>query len=357
MNFSTNQTGSKFSLTTLLLVIGLTQATAGNHTCPTMYSRNNGNGQSSSCPGVNSTPEATSVNGTPYNAIPSGSKTADIIMSFSASDAWATNPPVIIASYQTSGNTTTGINTYPGPPGVPDASKKVKYCSYTGASGNGNMPNAGIVSFRLATPTMVSDYLTCSYDFSSSDLLISNPTAVPLLVKFHSFTASYVNGKVDLEWATSVDASSDYFQIERSSDGINYTTLDKIKAVNESTNQTADYSFVDNLTEQATSSNLYYRIRQVDYDGTYEYTNVQKISLNNSNQTTSFYLAGQSLMVNNSTDETAVVQYFNISGMLLKEEEVHLAPGVTCVGKIDGANNGLIVRLITRETINTVKYL
>ena len=62
-------------------------------------------------------------------------------------------------------------------------------------------------------------------------------------------------------------AANDYFEIERSIDGVNFVTVGYVDGAGNS-NSLLNYQFADNAPEQG---QLYYRLSQVDFDGTREY--------------------------------------------------------------------------------------
>lgn len=89
----------------------------------------------------------------------------------------------------------------------------------------------------------------------------------PLPVTFAAFAGRQEGNSVVLEWTTLSENNNDYFEIERSIDGINFVTIGYVEGAGNS-NSRIDYSFNDNAPEQG---RLYYRLSQVDFDGTREY--------------------------------------------------------------------------------------
>lgn len=77
-----------------------------------------------------------------------------------------------------------------------------------------------------------------------------------------------------LRWTTTTIKDADYFELQSSSDGKNFSITTKQKASNTTGN---NYSYTD---EVYFTDTRYYRIRQVNYDGTYFYSKV--VSLNKS---------------------------------------------------------------------------
>ncbi|MEP6683537.1 MAG: alpha-amylase family glycosyl hydrolase [Parafilimonas sp.] len=96
-----------------------------------------------------------------------------------------------------------------------------------------------------------------------------------LAVNWLSFTAQKTGvHTVTLKWSTQSETNNDRFEVERSNDGVSFT---KIASINASqTSGTQHYSFPDNNPLNGIS---YYRIKQVDKDGSYQYSSIQKINL------------------------------------------------------------------------------
>ena len=89
----------------------------------------------------------------------------------------------------------------------------------------------------------------------------------PLPVTFVAFTGHQVGNTVVLDWATASENDNNYFEIERSTDGVNYVTIGYVDGAGNSSSLLG-YQFADNAPEQG---QLYYRLSQVDFDGNREY--------------------------------------------------------------------------------------
>jgi hypothetical protein len=96
-------------------------------------------------------------------------------------------------------------------------------------------------------------------------------TFMPLPVELTTFTGSAKASSVALKWATASEKNSAYFQVERASPEApeQYQRIGQVAAVGTSTQPTS-YSFVD---AHPLPQN-YYRLRQVDNDGTSSYSPV-----------------------------------------------------------------------------------
>jgi hypothetical protein len=92
-----------------------------------------------------------------------------------------------------------------------------------------------------------------------------------LPVKLLSFTGSYHNQVATLSWETENEQNFDHFEIERSSNGSKFSTMGIRTAGNGSNRQA--YQYPDDLTA-ASGTVFYYRLKIVDRDGQYKYSNV-----------------------------------------------------------------------------------
>ena len=83
-------------------------------------------------------------------------------------------------------------------------------------------------------------------------------------VELLSIDAKTVDPGVQVEWTTSSEHESSHFLVERSSDGIAFSSLGHVLAMGQSV-VPVDYRFLDRAPELGMN---YYRLVQVDLDGT-----------------------------------------------------------------------------------------
>ena len=94
-----------------------------------------------------------------------------------------------------------------------------------------------------------------------------------LPVELISFTANAQEQTVQLVWETASEINNDYFEVQRSVDGINFKKIGEV-AGNGNTVDVIRYEFVDQMPVSGIS---YYQLKQVDFDGAHEYSD--KISV------------------------------------------------------------------------------
>jgi len=111
------------------------------------------------------------------------------------------------------------------------------------------------------------------------DYTINIGGALP--VELITFTASVSNEKVTLNWNTATEVNNYGFEIERyaqSADRKGWETLGFIEGAGNS-NSPKEYSFTDNTT--AASTPLSYRLKQIDLDGSFKYSNEIEVNVEN----------------------------------------------------------------------------
>lgn len=126
-----------------------------------------------------------------------------------------------------------------------------------------------IVTFTTATPAQTTN---------TGGVITGGCTTAPLVVlpiELVYFDGYHQNGVNVLTWSTEVEINNDFFVLERSSDAINWKTVGSVKAIGNSINA-RDYSLVDDAPFFPIT---YYRLKQVDIDGQYQYSNIISITI------------------------------------------------------------------------------
>jgi hypothetical protein len=117
------------------------------------------------------------------------------------------------------------------------------------------------------TPTMQLAYGQAE-DYSVTIL------GAPLPVIWRSFTANKMeNGLVDIRWSTETEFNCDHFELQHSTDGIRFETIWQTPS-HSMNGESANYSYLD---ANALSGKNYYRVKQVDIDGKFLYSEIRDI--------------------------------------------------------------------------------
>ncbi len=104
------------------------------------------------------------------------------------------------------------------------------------------------------------------------DYIRFTPFIVP--VELTSFTGAFVGNNVQLKWATATELNNRGFEIQRSANGSSFATVGFVQG-NGTTTEQKQYSFTDRNVE--TRVNYAYRLKQLDFDGAYDYSSIVNI--------------------------------------------------------------------------------
>jgi len=110
-----------------------------------------------------------------------------------------------------------------------------------------------------------------SYNKLRVNVLSISSGAVLLPVELLGFQAELLKGTVNLNWETASEHNNDRFEIERSVDGAQWPTLGVVYSHDGSSNEAQAYTFED---EHPVRGLNYYRLKQVDNDSKFEYSNI-----------------------------------------------------------------------------------
>lgn len=97
-------------------------------------------------------------------------------------------------------------------------------------------------------------------------------------VKYISFSGTAANKAVLLSWVTSQEINNDHYEVERSTNGKDFSVIGMVLDGFES-NGNMSYAFKDNAAMLQDQTVVYYRLKQVDTDGRFSYSNVIAIRL------------------------------------------------------------------------------
>lgn len=192
------------------------------------------------------------------------------------------------------------------------------------------------------------------FNFTWTGTATMNCTVLPVeLIHFDGFRKNEIN---IINWKTLSETNNDFFILERSEDGENYYEIAKVKGAGTS-NIENTYTYNDYNTKSNTE---YYRLKQVDFDGSYYYSNPIAISDNDISEifllniypnpaSNEFYLD----FLSNSNDDI-VITITDMFGKKLKSIEQNLSIGnnklVVSTDKID--SGVLFVNISSKQNNN-----
>lgn len=103
----------------------------------------------------------------------------------------------------------------------------------------------------------------------------AHEASISLPVELTSFAATQNGTNVVIDWATATETNNMGFDVERSTDGISFAKIGFVKGAG-TTTSAQSYKFTD---ESAFAGKNYYRLRQIDMNGEFTYTDAIEVDL------------------------------------------------------------------------------
>jgi hypothetical protein len=161
--------------------------------------------------------------------------------------------------------------------------------AYSEADLNGNLESDLKFSFKvnglwrsstLSTVNTSENFVEENLSNQTIQSMTLSPAFFTLPVSLMSFSAALqTNGQVLVQWQTENETNNSHFSIERSSDGIRYTSIGTVQAF--AANGRGRYTFID--LQPVIGSN-YYRLRQHDMDGAEKLHGVRIVNIGDANR-------------------------------------------------------------------------
>lgn len=107
-------------------------------------------------------------------------------------------------------------------------------------------------------------------------ITIDESCAAPLPVELIEFEGRNMTGDVSLIWATASEINSSHFEIEKSNDGKDWSSIGELESQHNSVEMNT-YFFVD---QEINNEMNYYRLKMVDLDETFEYSDIITVIVN-----------------------------------------------------------------------------
>ncbi|GAB2525801.1 hypothetical protein GCM10027189_00420 [Rufibacter soli] len=194
-------------------------------------------------------------------------------------------------------------------------------------------------------------------DLAISNYKVSLGVPTPLPVELTSFSAKRAGNVVNLAWATASEKDNAYFEVQQSEDGKAFQAVEKVKG-HGTTSVVQSYTAA---ITAAAAKTLYFRLKQVDYDGKFEYSKV--IAVKAADAKTSVKAALEvypnpttSKVTVNTTETSgiAAVTLFHSSGLAVLQQEVQLAAGKGIELDLAGQHAGIYYLQVQTATSKAI---
>lgn len=181
-----------------------------------------------------------------------------------------------------------------------------------------------------------------------------------LPVELTDFFAHEKDGAILLNWHTSSEINNHGFDLERSSDGSTWEFMGFVEGQG-ATAEAQSYFFRD---ENPVAGINYYRLRQMDFDGQFEYSKIINITFKGVNREVGEFYPNPSklglvnLEYTSQSDEAIVISVFDATGKLVLNEIQQVADGSNNLSfDFSDLNTGIYFVKIGGETNPTHRKL
>ncbi len=160
---------------------------------------------------------------------------------------------------------------------------------------------------------------------SFSDIGITSDVIV-LPIKLTSFTAINKINQIDLNWNVATETNIANYEIEKSTDGINFIKIGTVLAQN-----LGNYNFMD---KNITIGNSYYKLKINETNNSFNYSLVAKVKLNGKalniyNIYPSPAIENIKIQINYTNNTNAIIEINDLNGKVVKKENITLINGLT----------------------------
>ena len=167
--------------------------------------------------------------------------------------------------------------------------------------------------------------------------------SVPLPVTLINFAARAEGSKTLLSWQTATEINNDRFEIERSNNGITFSKIGQVAGAGNSS-ILLSYQYYD---ENPLKGNNYYRLRQVDIDGRFNYSPTRLVNFKGN---TYFVIlnnptSGTPIIVK-TTETNATLSIFDESGKKIKDLQM---TGNSISITVDPLSNGIYLLVLHKD--------
>ncbi|MDO7850330.1 T9SS type A sorting domain-containing protein [Hymenobacter convexus] len=178
-------------------------------------------------------------------------------------------------------------------------------------------------------------------------LFRTNAVAVPLPVELATFTAKAANPTdALLTWTTASEKNNDHFVVERSFDARTFGAVGTVRGQG-STTQATEYRFTDAGAGRRAQGTAYYRLQQVDADGTATYGPIRKVVFGPGKAGVSIYpnpsQENATLDLTGLAADTYQVQVIDLTGRVLRTQQ---AGAEATVLSLEGLPEGSYIVLV-----------
>ena len=181
--------------------------------------------------------------------------------------------------------------------------------------------------------------------------------------KLLGFNGNASNGQVKLNWTVSANNPISLFEVERSTDGINFSSVSQLYAFQDNS-QISRYSAID-IPDGVSPAQVYYRLKITGKTGNISYSKTISLSLSMDQKagvriTPNPVRNVMQVNITSLSDNTSQISIFDVTGKLIRTEHQQVSKGNNSVtlGDFDSWPSGIYtVKVLVGENLFTQKVV
>lgn len=209
-----------------------------------------------------------------------------------------------------------------------------------------NFPIPGVQSWSTVTNTLTMTNVPVQ---QTNGWWAIATAASPLPVELLSFNAECLsNNRKSIKWTTASELNNSYFEVEKSLTGNNFSLLKRVTGSG-TVNSITHYEIIDDGKE---NSKLYYRLKQVDYNG--EPADLKTISLSTCNTSNNFEIVSLikntntiNLIANSNYEGLSNLTLIDNSGRIIEQKTLLLNLGLNTIEINKSISGGIYLVNVT----------
>ncbi len=196
-------------------------------------------------------------------------------------------------------------------------------------------------------------------NYRTSDASKGNTLGTPLPIQLVDFRVRNIDSAVAITWATASERNNEHFEIEKSTNGEHFVKILETKSLAGNSNTLMKYIVYD---KNPSSGISYYRLKQVDFDGKYSYSDIQVLNRVDKNTTgLSRIRCNENVIAfvyNSDNNQSSELQLIDASGKIIFSTSISgIGARVASIPRTSISNGLYILRLINNKQEKNYKII
>ena len=189
-------------------------------------------------------------------------------------------------------------------------------------------------------------------NFFRSWALVSS--VIPLPIELISFDPKCIDNQTVIKWTTAAEINNSHFEIQHSTDGDSWSTIDSVQGAG---NSASVINYEHPVKVNSNQEVDYYRLKQVDYDGTSAHSDIKPCICDGGVEITSLYpnpSDGEvNILINSTEGGTLSLKIYDTLGKLIVNDVLTIQQGANVINKVIQGEGG---KYFISATLSNGKY-